>query len=109
MLKTIQRLLFIMLILAIGGYLLYQAFFYNRTRSLYPLGMTVGDVDVSGLLRDEARAVLLETYALPVAVYHREERTELNPAEAGFMMDVEAREMSAMSVELVSHSSQSGL
>jgi hypothetical protein len=90
MLKTIQRLLIVILLLAVGSYLLYQAFFYNRTRSLYPLGMTIADVDVSGLLRDEARAKLLETYAQPVAIYHREERTELAPVEAGFMMDVES-------------------
>ncbi len=89
MLKTIQRLLILILLFAIIGFLLYQAFFYNRTRSLYPLGMTVGGVDVSGLLRDEARASLLETYAQPIAIYHQEERTELNPAEAGFLIDVE--------------------
>ncbi len=90
MLKTIQRLLIVILLIAIAGFLLYRAFFYNRTRSLYPLGMTVGDVDVSGLLRDEARALLLETYAQPVAIYYQDERTVLTPVDAGFLMDVES-------------------
>ena len=89
MLKGIQRLLTLLLLVTGLLFLGYQAFLYSLVREKLPTGTSVAQVDVGGLSREEAAAVLTEYYFSPVVLHHLEEQVELNPQDVGFNMDVE--------------------
>lgn len=89
MLKTIQRFLTILLLLAGAGYLLYQGFWYMRSQDLMPQGMGIAGIDVSGLNREEAAAEVEAQYLQPFFVIHREERIPVNPEDVGFVLDID--------------------
>lgn len=88
--KRIQRAFLAVLLTGAVAFLTYQFLTYQRTRTNFPAGMTIAGMPVEGLSSDEARAMLQETYLRPVAMYHRSDRIELDPAEVGFNLDVEA-------------------
>lgn len=89
MLRSIQRFLFWLLFLLGILFLLYQMFLYLRVRTLMPTGYSMAGVDVSGMTVDEAREAVLEPYFAPFYVAHPEEQVSLNPADVGFMIDVD--------------------
>lgn len=82
----------LLLLLFVGGFLfiLYQLFQYQLSRRTFPADMTVANVDVTGLAPAEARELLRERYSSPVALYHGEERIELQPADVGFTVEVDS-------------------
>ncbi|MFW6184563.1 MAG: serine hydrolase [Chloroflexota bacterium] len=88
--KVLKRFLLTVLLLAGMGFLAYQLFLYHQARDTFPVGMTIAGVDVSGHTPDEAREMLEEHFLRPVIIYHRAERIELDPLEAGFYMDLDA-------------------
>ena len=89
MLRSIQRLLFWLLFLLGLLFLLYQGFQYLRVRSLMPPGYSMAGVDVSGMTVDEAREAVSEHYFAPFVVQHPEEQVSINPADVGFVLDIE--------------------
>jgi hypothetical protein len=78
-----------LLLLAGVGFLGYRLFLYQQARATYPHGMTVAGLDVSGMTREEVAALLEDSFLRPVALFHRNERIELDPAEVGFNLDVD--------------------
>jgi hypothetical protein len=89
MLKSLQRFLTFLVLLLLVAYLLYQGFLYRQALELLPQGLAVAGLDVSGLSPEEARALMLERYMAPIAIYHREERVELLPEDVGFVLDLD--------------------
>ena len=90
MLKTLQKILTIILVAVAAGYLAYQGFLYYRSRDQMPPGMTVAGLDVSGLNLDEIEEVVSERYLSPVFIRNETERVELDPADIGFVLDMDA-------------------
>ncbi|HEX6383954.1 MAG TPA: serine hydrolase [Anaerolineae bacterium] len=89
MLKTLQRFLTLLLLFCGGLYLLYQGFLYSRARELMPPGTIVAGVDVTGLSREQAAEHLQRVYLSPIAIYHKQERVEVNPQDVGFALDID--------------------
>ena len=89
MLKTLQRLLTIILLIAATGYLAYQGFLYYRSRDRMPPGMTVAGLDVSGMNLEEVAETLSQHYLTPVRISHKTEEVELDPVEVGFVLDID--------------------
>jgi len=81
--KTLIRLV----LLAAFAFLLYQASTYLRTVNGFPVGTTIGEVEVSGLTEEEARILLAESYNAPIIVDHLGERIELPVSDLGFQTD----------------------
>ena len=90
MLKLLQKLLIITLLVVASFYLLYQGFLYTRARDKMPTGMIVAGIDVAGLTVEETADLVNSYYMSPVNIQHREETVELNPADIGFRLDMEA-------------------
>ena len=90
MLKAIQKILLIILVTVAAGYLAYQGFLYYRSRDQMPPGMTVAGLDVSGLNIEEIEELLNKHYLSPVYISNETERVELNPADVGFVLDLES-------------------
>ncbi len=88
MLKVVQRVLTFLVLVLAALYLLYQGFLYMLVRDNFPQGMVIAGVDVSGLSVEEAAEALNGRFFSPISVYHQEERVEINPAEVGFVLDV---------------------
>lgn len=87
--KRIRGLFLTLLLLSGALFLLYRLFHYHQARAGFPFDTTIAGLDVGGLTAEEARELLREQYLAPVAVYHGEERIELNPADVGFNLEVE--------------------
>jgi beta-lactamase class A len=88
MLDAIKKWLFLLLLLTSSLYLLYEGWLYYRTRHLLPAGMVIAGLDVSGLSLDVALQRVAEQYATPIAIYHRSDRTDVAPADMGFVLDL---------------------
>jgi beta-lactamase class A len=89
MLKAIQKILLIILITVAAGYLAYEGFLYYRSRDQMPPGMTVAGVDVSGMNLEEVEEALNEHYLSPIFISNETERVEVNPADFGFVLDMD--------------------
>ncbi|MCA9936475.1 MAG: serine hydrolase, partial [Anaerolineales bacterium] len=89
MLKAIQKFLTILLLVTGGLYLAYELFLYDRARQLLPPGTVIAGVDVGGVSVPEGTELLNGRFQLPVDLYYRDERVELDPAEVGFQVDVQ--------------------
>jgi beta-lactamase class A len=89
MLKAIQKILLIILITVAAGYLAYEGFLYYRSRDQMPPGMTVAGVDVSGMNLEEVEEALDEHYLSPIFISNETERVEVNPADFGFVLDMD--------------------
>jgi beta-lactamase class A len=89
MLKSLQRYLTIAVLFLSGTYLLYQGFLFSQARSLLPQGVSIAGLDVSGLSREEATALLDEHYLAPLVVFHLQERVEIMPQDVGYQLDTE--------------------
>lgn len=90
MLKTLQRFLTILLLVAGLLFLGYQAFLYSLVRDYLPAETTIAGVDVGGMSRDAAVAEINNHYLAPITLQHLEEQVEINPQDVGFNIDVEA-------------------
>ena len=78
-----------MLLLSGALFLGYQGFLYMRARNLMPPGMGIAGVEVSGLNRDEAAAKVSDQYLAPIYLQHKTERIPINPADVGFVIDID--------------------
>jgi hypothetical protein len=89
MLKSLQK--FLISILLVSGLLYagYQLLLYQRAQSLFPPQTTIAGIDVSRLTNSAAADLIREKYFAPLAVYHRQERVEVNPQDIGFQLDIE--------------------
>jgi hypothetical protein len=87
--KRIRGLLLTVLILAGALFLLFRLFRYHQARAGFPFDTTIAGLEVGGMTADEARDLLRERYLSPVAIYHGDERIELNPADVGFNLEVD--------------------
>ena len=85
----IKRTLFWLLFVSFLGYLGYQLFQYQLSRAAFPADMTIAGIDVSGMTPEEAGELLEERYLSPVAIYHGDERIELDPLDVGFNLEVD--------------------
>jgi hypothetical protein len=88
--KRLRNLLLTILVLSATLFLLYRLFRYHQTRAGFPFDTTIAGIDVGGLSPDEAGQLLRDQYLAPVAIYHGQERIELNPADVGFNLEAEA-------------------
>ncbi len=100
MLKSLQKILTIILVMVAAGYLAYQGFLYYRSRDRMPPGMEVAGIDVSGLNRDEIEQVVSDRYLSPIFISNETERVEVNPVDVGFRLDMEAMLVEAEEVSL---------
>jgi beta-lactamase class A len=89
MLDVLRKWLFLLLLLTSSLYLLYEGLLYYQSRHLLPAGMVIAGLDVSGLSLDAAMLLVAEQYDTPLAIYHRDERTDINPSDLGFALDLE--------------------
>lgn len=89
MFRVIRKWLIILLVLIGGGFLLVRGFQYRLARGLYPEGTMIAGIDVSGMLDEEAAALLVERYGSPVFAYHELEHVELDPNDLGFTLETE--------------------
>lgn len=101
MLKALQRFLTLALLILGGLYLLYQGFLYWRAQDLMPPGMTIAGVDVAGMTANEASEALQTHYFSPFYVKHVDEEVALNPADVGFVLDVEGMLQQAIEAKTV--------
>ena len=90
MFATIRKWVIVLLLLGVGGFLLYEWYQYRLTRELLPVGTTIAELDVSGLTTDEAREFIADHYYAPVYLYHHDEHVELDPKNIGFILDIDS-------------------
>lgn len=103
MLKSVQRFLFWLLFLLGLLYLLYQGFLFLRLRSLMPAGMSMAGVDVSRMTTEAAQEAVLSQYAAPFYVKHLDEQVAINPADVGFVIDIEGMMQRAIEEKVDQH------
>lgn len=89
MLRALQRFLTLLLLMTVGLYTSYEALRYNWARQLLLPDTLIANLDVGGLSVPDAISKLTDQYYAPIAVYYRQERLELDPREAGFVIDAE--------------------
>ncbi len=63
---------------------------FSRLRTTYPGGMTIAEVPVGGLNRQEAAQRLLEAYSLPVELRYEDQAILFQPSICGFDLDLES-------------------
>ncbi len=63
---------------------------YSRQRSNYPAGMSIAGIPVGGLDPQSAAARILQTYNLPVELQYAGAVIHIDPALAGFEVNVES-------------------
>ncbi|MCJ7735056.1 MAG: hypothetical protein MUP11_10960, partial [Anaerolineales bacterium] len=63
---------------------------FSRLRTTYPIGMTIAEVPVGGLNRQEAAQRLLEAYSLPVELRYDDQAILFEPSICGFELDLES-------------------
>ena len=97
----------------IGGFGLFFLFFslfillkdyaaYKASSRLYPDGVSVGQVPIGGLTREQAEQRLTEAFSVPVELRFQGARMQFSPAQLGFTID------SAASLEQVERQIPSG-
>lgn len=87
--RFLRSLLLFALLFGAIGWIGLQGWQYWRSHTLLPMGTTIGGIDVTGLTRDEAMAAVQTTYEKPVRAEYGSETIEINPADAGFVLDLE--------------------
>jgi beta-lactamase class A len=63
---------------------------FSRLRTTYPGSMTIAEVPVGGLDRQEAAQRLLEAYSLPVELRYDDQTILFEPSICGFDLDLES-------------------
>lgn len=87
--KRLRGLLFTALLLSAAIFLLYRLFRYQQSRATFPFDTTIATLNVGGKTPEEAAGLLRDHYLEPVAIFHGENRVELDPADVGFNLEVE--------------------
>jgi beta-lactamase class A len=62
---------------------------YSRERSNIPRGVTMGNIYVGGLSKEEASQILLRVYSQPLEVHYQQSVFYITPAQAGFTLEME--------------------
>lgn len=79
------------LMVAVSLFLLYKLYQYSGTRTEYPVGLTVGGVNVGQMTPEQATAALTAAYLeAPVKIFRGEESFDLLPSQAEFKLDFDA-------------------
>lgn len=69
--------------------LLSRVYQYAGSRNQYPVGLTIGGVDISGMTREQASEILTNRYIeAPVLITHKENSFDLPPSRAEFNLDL---------------------
>lgn len=89
MLKSIQKFLTGILLLLLLLFLGYRALQYWLAQDELPKGLAIAGVDVGGLNEEEAAAQVQQVYSAPLVLHHKAEQVAINPADAGFALDME--------------------
>jgi beta-lactamase class A len=63
---------------------------FSRINAKFPSGMTIANVPVSGLDRQEAAQRLLEAYIIPIELRYNDQNIHLDPTVVGFELDLES-------------------
>ena len=63
---------------------------FSRLRTTYPGSMTIAEVPVGGLNRQDAAQRLLEAYSLPVELLYDDQAVLFEPSICGFDLDLES-------------------
>ncbi|NSW51490.1 MAG: serine hydrolase [Anaerolineae bacterium] len=85
----ILRFVALFLIFAAALLLGLQLVSYSRLRSAFPIGMKIAEVNVGGLNQQQAADRISQVYSLPVEVNYLDQVFQINPAVAGFKLDME--------------------
>ncbi len=67
-----------------------QLVVFSRSRITYPVGLTIGDVPVANLNREQAAQRLLAVYNLPVELRFDGQPIHLDPTTVGFQLNLES-------------------
>ncbi len=70
--------------------LTFQLIAYSRGRANFPPGLTIADVPVGGISRQNAAQRLLEVYSQPIEMHYQDELIHLEPAIIDFDMNLES-------------------
>jgi beta-lactamase class A len=83
---------FVAVLCLLGATILFafQLVNFSRLWASYPTQMTVSNVPIGGLNRQEAARRLLEVYSQPVELRYGEARIQLQPETVGFEVDLDA-------------------
>lgn len=63
---------------------------FSRLRATLPAGMTIANVPVGGLDRQQAAQRLLSAYTTPIEIVYNDQRIHLDPAVIEFELDLES-------------------
>ncbi len=80
----------IIFILAAVIILTLQLIIFSRSRATYPNGLTIADVSVGGMDREQAAERLLEIYNVPIHLRYNDALIEMDPAVIGFRLNLES-------------------
>ncbi|MDX1413177.1 MAG: serine hydrolase [Candidatus Promineifilaceae bacterium] len=76
---------------SVSLFLLVKLYQFAGSRSFYPVGLTVGGVDVGGMTPDQASEILTNRFIeAPIVLHHGEENFEISPSRAEFTPDIPA-------------------
>lgn len=89
MLKSLQRVLTLTLLVIAALFLAYQGLLFYQAQDKMPPGTQIAGVDVAGLTAEQAKDAIVQTYYAPVELHHRDQQVTLDPAEVGFIIDVD--------------------
>ncbi|MCA9979364.1 MAG: serine hydrolase [Anaerolineales bacterium] len=82
-----KRLLLLILVGGLLGYLGYQGWLFLQVRETFPAGTLIGNVEVSGLSPAQAYERVETAYSRPVMAMYHDEVVEVSPADAGFVIN----------------------
>ena len=63
---------------------------FRAASSLYPVGVSIGQVPIGGLTREQAEQRLTDVFSTPVELRYSGARMQFSPAELGFTLDAAA-------------------
>ncbi|MCP4184318.1 MAG: hypothetical protein GY761_13560, partial [Hyphomicrobiales bacterium] len=70
-------------------FLLSRVYQYAGSRNQYPVGLTIGGVDISGMTREQASEIIANRYIeAPVVISHQKNSFDLPPSRAEFKLDL---------------------
>jgi hypothetical protein len=67
-----------------------QLIAYSRVRANFPPGMTIANIPVGGLDRQEAAQRLLQVYDVPIEVQYNQASVQIDPTWIDFQLDMES-------------------
>jgi len=90
--RTFSAVALVAILCLLGAMILFvvQLARFSRLRAYFPPGLTIGNVPVGGLNRQQAAQRLLEIYSLPVELLYTDARIHMPPETIGFELDIDA-------------------